>query len=225
MITMNEHAPSVPDAAPLAADDQAPPELTPADEAAYLASLVDDDTNAGLAEREFLTALLWAPAPVSEAVAYAILGSPAQRATTDLPADLLPAPDPLFVNPIHRVIFTAIVAMIDEGQPVSPALVLARLDAAAPSRRHRQLSRSLLLELTAPAGYSHPHHGHILPHLAAALVESWYRRGYIRFIDGMRQGMAELPTSDLAGLRDDLITMSRAADTRMLAITDRLARI
>ena len=62
-------------------------------------------------------------------------------------------------------------------------------------------------------------------HLAASLIDAWYRRGYIRFIDGMRHGMAELPTSDLAGLRDDLIAMSRIADTRMLAITDRLARL
>lgn len=225
MTAMTEHNPSLTDAVPVEVVDPTPPELTTADEAAYLASLVDDDTNAGLAEREFLTALLWAPEMTSQAVVSAILGTPAQRATSPLPADVLPAPDPLFVNPIHRVIFGAIVAMIDEGQPVSPALILARLDAAAPSRRHRQLCRSLLLELTAPAGYSHPHHGHILPHLAASLIDAWYRRGYIRFIDGMRHGMAELPTSDLAGLRDDLIAMSRIADTRMLAITDRLARL
>ncbi|AFA71773.1 hypothetical protein GPOL_c07040 [Gordonia polyisoprenivorans VH2] len=191
---------------------------------AYQDALDDDDARTAIAEREFLTAILWSPPSTTTAVVHAILGAPDQRTTQPLD-DVLPDLNALFVNSIHASVFAAIAAMVDENQPVTPALVLARLDTTVTSRRHRHLHRSLLLELTAPAGYSHPHHGAVLPHLAVSLIEAWYRRGYIRFIDRMRHGMTDLPTTELPHLRDDLLAMSRAADTRMLAITERLARI
>lgn len=190
----------------------------------YTISVDDDATNAILAEREFLTALLWAPPETTRAVLAAILGSPTPAATADTDTRITDR-SALLLHPTHRILFSAIADMVNEGQPITPALVLARADADSTTRRHRQLVRALLVDLTAPSGYAHPHHGLILPRLASALVEAWYRRGYIRFIDRMRQGMTELPTHELASMRDDLVAMSRAADTRMLAITDRLARI
>lgn len=197
----------------------------PGEGGSYRQALDDDHAHAVLAEREFLTALLWAPPAITTAVIHAIIGTTAQRATPQPPADVLPDPGALFLNPTHQAVLTAITAMVDEGQPLTPALVLARLDATVTSRRHRHLHRALLLEVTAPAGYSHPHHGAVLPHLAATLVEGWYRRGYARLAEGMRHAAAALATHELGAWRDDLITMSHTADTRMLAITDRLARI
>lgn len=189
----------------------------------YATSLDDDAANAVMAEAEFLSALIWAPPAISRNVLHAILGTPDRRQTT---ADtVLLDPAALFLHPTHRAIFAAIAAMADEDQPITAALVLARLDAATVSRRHRQLTRTVLVDLTSPATYTHPHHGIVLPALATTLIDAWYRRGYIRFIATMQQAITELPTHELAAHRDDMVAMSRAAETRMLAITDRLARI
>ncbi|MBE7190896.1 MAG: hypothetical protein INR66_00255 [Gordonia polyisoprenivorans] len=197
----------------------------PVEGGSYRQALDDDHAHAILAEREFLTALLWAPPTVTTAVIHAIIGTPSERDAHQPPGDVLPDPAALLLDPTHQAVLAAITAMVDEGQPLTPALVLARLDAAVTSRRHRHLHRALLLEVTAPAGYSHPHHGAVLPHLATTLVDGWYRRGYARLAEGMRHAAATLATHELAAWRDDLITMSHTADTRMLAITDRLARI
>ncbi|MDF3285011.1 hypothetical protein [Gordonia sp. N1V] len=197
----------------------------PGEDSSYPQALDDDHTHTILAEREFLTALLWAPPAITTAVLHAIIGTPSERTNRQPPVDVLPDPAALLLDPTHQTVLAAITTMVDEGQPVTPALILARLDTTVTSRRHRHLHRALLLEVTAPAGYSHPHHGAVLPHLATTLVESWYRRGYARLAQGMRHAAAALPTHELAAWRDDLITMSHTADTRMLAITDRLARI
>ena len=64
-----------------------------------------------------------------------------------------------------------------------------------------------------------------LPHLAAALIDGWYRRGYRALLARMTQVTAERPTVELAGHWTALTGHQQTAETRWLAIRDTLSRI
>ena len=85
----------------------------PGDGGSYRQAFDDDHAHTILAEREFLTALLWAPPAITTAVLHAILGTPAQRTNRQPPGDVLPDPAALLLDPTHQAVLAAIAAMVD----------------------------------------------------------------------------------------------------------------
>lgn len=171
-------------------------------------------------ELTFLAALLYAPAAMARAVVDAMIGTRTTAAADD--PDVLPAQTTLFLGPANRLIFDTAVALIDEATPATPQLVQARLTDNA---QHRQ-TKGAMLDIVAPAT---PRPlvagGADLPHLAAALVDAWYRRGYLALITRMHHMTTTRPVDELAGHWAALTRHQQTAERRRLTVRDNLARI
>ncbi|PZT97263.1 MAG: hypothetical protein DI630_21955 [Gordonia sp. (in: high G+C Gram-positive bacteria)] len=171
-------------------------------------------------ELDMLTALLWAPPARARQVVDALIGSRADRdagATTTV----LPVGSVVFLSAVHQDVFNTAVALLDEGSPATPVLVNARFADRGLTTR----TRSVMLEIASPRHGRPVADSADLPHLAAALVDGWYRRGYRALLARMTQVTAERPTAELAGHWTALTAHQQAAETRWLAIRDTLARI
>ncbi|UZF59375.1 hypothetical protein LH935_28310 (plasmid) [Gordonia polyisoprenivorans] len=171
-------------------------------------------------EFELLTALVWAPDPVTRDVVTALVGDAVTRDRTHgRPDTAIPLSHTLFLSTGHTILFTTIVAMIDEGMPVTPTLLLARLRDTG----HHRTVAALLPDLAAPRGHTPLPGGIDTPHLAAALVDAWYRRGYTALLARMTHATTTEPTDTLAGHWSTLTTHAAAAERRWLTIRDTLA--
>ncbi|MFW0797619.1 hypothetical protein AAFP30_27705 [Gordonia sp. CPCC 205515] len=179
-----------------------------------------EDIDAALdLELAFLAALLYAPPAISHAVITALIGTRTEPGNNPT---VLPADTTLFLGPATRRIFETAVALIDEGTPATPQLVQARL---TDNGAHRQ-TKGALLDIVAPATPRPSVAGGAdLPHLAAALVDAWYRRGYLALVTRMHQITTSRPVDELAGHWAALTTHQQTAERRRLAVRDTLARI
>ena len=188
-----------------------------------LTGTIGDDTaevdNTLALELDMLTALLWAPPARARHVVEALIGSRADRdaGTTTV----LPAGSVVFLSAVHQDVFDTVVALLDEGSPATPVLVNARFADRGLTTR----TRSVMLEIASPRHGRPVADSADLPHLAAALIDGWYRRGYRALLARMTQVTAERPTTELAGHWTALTAHQQAAETRWLAIRDTLARI
>ena len=166
-------------------------------------------------ELEFLTALVWAPDDRVREVMRILVGDAAIRAGVEQPRDdVIPLGSPFLLRPEHAVVFGEILFMLDESVPVTVTLLSQRL--AAEGRR--PWLRDVLLELAAPTGRGPLPGGADLPHIAAILVDGWYRRGYTALLRRMGQVTSEAPTADLAGHWAALTEHQLVARRRWLAV-------
>ena len=125
------------------------------------------------------------------------------------------------IEKAHPDVFDTVVALLDEGSPATPVLVNARFADRGLTTR----TRSVMLEIASPRHGRPVADSADLPHLAAALIDGWYRRGYRALLARMTQVTAERPTVELAGHWTALTGHQQTAETRWLAIRDTLARI
>ncbi|UOG23750.1 hypothetical protein MTX80_23415 (plasmid) [Gordonia amicalis] len=176
-----------------------------------------DDTLA--LELDMLTALVWAPPARGRAVVEALIGTRADRDAGNA-TYVLPLNSVLFLHRSHQIIWETVVALHDEGVPVQPRLVVARLT----DQGHATRTRSAMIEIISPRHGSPVADSADLPHLAAALIDSWYRRGYTALLARMQQVTEERPTAELAGHWVALTGHQQTAETRWLAIRDALHR-
>lgn len=188
---------------------------------AFAGDSLDTDAAAATAiELDMLTSLLWAPPTLARQVAHTIIGPPAARNVADS-TTTLPSTATLFWRPAHQYVFDTAVAILDEGTPATVSLVQARIiDDGNMARVH-----SLILELAAPRYGRSVAASEDLPHLAAAVVDGWYRRGYNALLARMTHVVRQRPATELAGHWAALTTHAQTAETRWLAIRDNLARI
>ncbi|MFT4397865.1 hypothetical protein ACLTEW_23315 [Gordonia lacunae] len=177
-----------------------------------------DDTLA--LELDMLTALLWAPPALANAVVNALVGTRDDR-DTGTATTVVPAGTALFCRSVHQDVFDTVVALLDEGSPATPVLVNARFADRGLTTR----TRSVMLEIASPRHGRPVADSADLPHLAAALIDGWYRRGYRALLARMTHVTTERPTAELAGHWTALTAHQQAAETRWLAIRDTLARI
>ncbi|PKZ62644.1 hypothetical protein CYJ73_25980 [Gordonia terrae] len=171
-------------------------------------------------ELDMLTALLWAPPARARQVVEALIGSRADR-DAGTTSTALPAGSVIFLGSVHQDVFDTVVALLDEGSPATPVLVNARFADRGLTTR----TRSVMLEIASPRHGRPVADSADLPHLAAALIDGWYRRGYRALLARMNQVTAERPTAELAGHWTALTGHQQTAETRWLAIRDTLARI
>lgn len=179
-----------------------------------------DDVDAQIrGELEFLTSLIWAPD--TAAAIHAIVGDHQHRATNRHPVDRIPLDHlhALFLHPPHAAVFAAVVELVDEGTPVSPAILGARAGMS-----DRQL-RPTLLAIAAPTGHGPLPGGADVPYLARGIIDAYYRRGYAGLIARMNHALEEADTDDLAAHWAALTDHQQAAERRRLAITDQLAAL
>ncbi|WP_062391645.1 hypothetical protein [Gordonia phthalatica] len=176
----------------------------------------DDIDDAIRLELEFLTSLIWAPDAMTTATVTAIVGAPADRPRSD---DHLPVASGLFLRPIHDTLFTAITARVDDGLPVTPTLLSEGID----DPRARTALRGVILEIAAPSGPGPLPGGADVPHLAAALIDRWYRRGYAGLLARMGLVAEESATADLAEHWAAMTAHQQRAHRRWAAIRTRLA--
>lgn len=183
-------------------DEQVSVAEFPSDMGADLDSETLVTTSVGAA---FLTAMMWAPADMARQV-----------------RDILAATERWnpFWSPAHRTIFDAVAAVLDGGAPPNPALVQAHLF------EHGQLARveRELLAIIAPT-HTPMVGGADLPHLAAKVIDQWYRRGYRGFITRMTQVVDTAGVEDLDGQWDVLNEHKRRAVSMWLTKRDQLARL
>ena len=195
--------------------------LTPGDDPTRYGVLdAGEDVDAALElELTFLAALLYAPPAMAHAVITALIGT---RTGPTADPDVLPADTTLFLGPANRLIFDTAVQLIDEGTPATPQLVQARLT----DHRHHRHTKGAMLDIVAPAQPRPTVAGGAdLPHLAAALVDAWYRRGYHALITRMHEHTLTRPVDELAGHWAALTDHQQTAERRRLAVRDTLARI
>ncbi|MFT3716070.1 MAG: hypothetical protein QM774_09030 [Gordonia sp. (in: high G+C Gram-positive bacteria)] len=167
-------------------------------------------------EREFLTALVWAPAPLTVGVVHALVGGRDRR---DGP-EVIAVSAPLFYSPDHSDLFRRVIASVDADDPLTPAALGAI--AADPDTSTRY--RNLLMEIASPnADSPWPVPSDTdLPALAAAVVDQWHRRGYRALLDRMTTVLIEEPSRTLGGHWDALTVHQRAAETRRSAVVQAL---
>lgn len=205
-----------PDLQPAETTPGAPDVVLPADD--LDADWHDDDTTRQVRfELEFLTSLIWSPA--TPAAIEALVGNHAHRADNPNPVDRIPLHHSLFLHRPHARIFSAVIELVDEGSPVTPTIVEARI-----GTHHRSL-RPILLEVAAPTGYGPLPGGTDVPHLARLLVDAWHRRGYSALIARMQLALEHEDTDSLAAHWRTLTDHQEAAERRRLAVTDALARL
>jgi len=181
---------------------------------------VDDIDIQIRSELEFLTSLVWAPD--TAAGVHALVGDHQHRATTaGQPHDRIPLTHlhTLFLHPVHARLFATLVELVDEGTPVSPAILGTRAGLA-----DRTL-RPTLLAIAAPTGHGPLPGGTDVPHLARGIVDAYYRRGYTALISRMTHALAEADTDALAGHWATLTEHQQTAERRRLAVTDALAAL
>lgn len=170
-----------------------------------------------LTELDFLTSLIWSPH--TAAAVHALIVDHRHRATTHAaPLDRIPLSHPLFLSPTHAAIFRAVTELVDEGTPVTPQILSARLAG------ERNL-RPALLDIAAPAGHGPLPGGADVPHLGRALIDAYYRRGYLALISRMNLALDDANTDDLAAHWAALTDHQQAAERRRFAVTDALAKL
>ena len=156
-------------------------------------------------EAAFLTALMWAPADMARQVRQIL-------AVTD-------RWDP-FWSTQHREIFGAICAVLDSGAPPNPALVQAQLFETG----RLPAVTGQLLAITSPT--RGPVVGGVdLPHLAAKVVDQWYRRGYAGLLARMSQVRESVSVEELAGHWANLTSHQQRAEELWLTKRDQLAKL
>ena len=156
-------------------------------------------------EAAFLTALMWAPADMARHV-RAIL------AVTD-------RWDPFWSRP-HREIFEAICVVLDGGAPPNPALVQAQLFETG----RLPAVAGQLLAITSPTR-GPVVGGADLPHLAAKVIDQWYRRGYAGLLARMAQVRETVSVEELAGHWANLTGHQQRAEELWLTKRDELAKL
>ncbi|MCK0439544.1 hypothetical protein MUG78_08720 [Gordonia alkaliphila] len=135
-------------------------------------------------EREFLTALVWAPPSTAAAIVHALIGP-----------DRLPVDAPLFYLPDHGTVFRRLAGAVAEGTPVSATDLVTAFDLT----EHDDRFAHLLMEIASP----NPLHPWPLPTeadlpaLARSLADQWLRRGYQALLARMHTVLREERTSTL----------------------------
>ncbi len=176
-------------------------------------------------EVRFLASLIWAPTPLAAQVIAALIGTPQQRdqdgTHAEPPVAHLPATAPLLWQPVCQLLFATIVELVDEGSPLCPELVDARLG----SRGQRRRALNVLLNTVSPREHSALPGSRDLPYLAAALVDGWYRRGFRTLAVRAAQIADTAEVDTLAGHLADLTSHQQRAERRRLSIRDALARL
>ncbi|MCZ4553662.1 DnaB-like helicase N-terminal domain-containing protein [Gordonia rubripertincta] len=156
-------------------------------------------------EAAFLTALMWAPADMARQIRQIL-------ATSD-------RWDP-FWSKAHREIFDAVCAVLDSGAPPNPTLVHAHLFETGRLRRVEQHLLSIISPTQGPMVG-----GADLPHLAAKVVDQWYRRGYAGLLTRMAQIRDTVSVEELAGHWENLTSHQQRAEELWLGIRDQLAKL
>ncbi|MFC3244896.1 hypothetical protein ACFOJ6_24700 [Gordonia humi] len=148
-----------------------------------------------------------------------MITSTAQPARQPSPASPLAHLHSFFLYAPHTTVFTTVIELVDEGSPVTPAILAARI-----GMTDRRL-RPTLLAIAAPTGHGPLPGGADVPYLARAIVDAYYRRGYTALLSTMQHALAEADTDDLAGHWRTLTNHQQDAERRRLAIADALARL
>lgn len=169
------------------------------------ADLDNETTITTTVEAAFLTALMWAPADMARHVREILAATERWNP---------------FWSPGHRTIFDAVATVLGGGAPPNPALVQAHLF------EHGQLARVErdLLAIISPT-HTPMVGGADLPHLAAKVVDQWYRRGYRGFVTRMTQVVDTAGVEDLDGQWDVLTGHQQRAEELWLTKRDQLARL
>ncbi|MCF8569389.1 hypothetical protein L5G32_03800 [Gordonia sp. HY002] len=166
-------------------------------------------------ELEFLTALIWAPDPVTAAAVHAMIGTERSDGT-GLPVDAA-----LFLRPAHARVFANVVARVGDGAPVTPTLLAEGLT----DPKARAGLREVLLEIGAPTGQGPLPGGADVPHLAIAVIDHWYRRGYTALLSRMALACEESPTDDLADRWAELTIHQQTAHRCRVEVRRRLTQV
>ena len=156
-------------------------------------------------EAAFLTALMWAPADMARHVRQIL-------AVTE-------RWDP-FWDHAHRQIFEAICVVLDSGAPPNPALVQAQLFETG----RLPAVAAQLLAITSPTR-GPVVGGADLPHLAAKVMDQWYRRGYAGLLARMAQVRETVSVEELAGHWANLTGHQQRAEELWLTKRDQLAKL
>ncbi|AVL99598.1 hypothetical protein C6V83_04185 [Gordonia iterans] len=160
-------------------------------------------------EREFLTALVWAPGELTTSIVRALVGD-----------GRLAAHAPLFYLPGHGEVFRLVVESVDAAAPLAPADLARHFTdprATAPFR-------NLLMEIASPnpAGPWPLPTDADLPALAQAVVDQWHRRGYQALLERMGTVLAEERNDDLGAHWEALSLHQRTAERTRAAVLDAL---
>jgi hypothetical protein len=156
-------------------------------------------------EAALLTALMWAPKDLAQQV-----------------RQIMTRPDRWnpFWSPAHAEIFDAVSSVLDEGGPANPVLVQARLFETG---RLARVERHLLAIISPVQG---PMVGGVeLPHLAAKVIDQWYRRGYAGLIARYTQICETVTVDELFPNWEVLTRHARRAEGLWLTKRDQLARL
>lgn len=203
------------------------PAAAPDDPTLYGAlDTADPDLELAVAEQlemRFLTALIWAPTELATKVVTALIGSTTTRDNPDpTTTTVIPTTAHLLYQPTTQGLFAAVVDLLDEAVPLSPELIYARLASRGRVGEH---TRNALLTVISPPGSTTLPGSPELPHLAAALIDTWYRRGYRALTRRMAQIAETAHIDELAGHHTTLTDHQHRAEARRLTIRDNLARL
>ena len=200
-------------ASDMATDIESAGEVTPDDEALTVdqftghlgADVSTEDAVTTSVEAAFLTALMWAPKDLAQQVRQVMTG----------PDRWNP-----FWSPAHTEIFDAVSSVLDEGGPATPVLVQARLFETGRLARVEQHLFAILSPAQGPLIG-----GVELPHLAAKVIDQWYRRGYAGLLARMSQIRETVSVEELAGHWENLTGHQQRAEELWLTKRDQLARL
>ncbi|MDV7136919.1 DnaB-like helicase N-terminal domain-containing protein [Williamsia muralis] len=200
-------------ASDMATDIESAGEVTPDDEALTVdqftghlgADVSTEDAVTTSVEAAFLTALMWAPKDLAQQVRQVMTG----------PDRWNP-----FWSPAHAEIFDAVSSVLDEGGPATPVLVQARLFETGRLARVEQHLFAILSPAQGPLIG-----GVELPHLAAKVIDQWYRRGYAGLLARMSQIRETVSVEELAGHWENLTGHQQRAEELWLTKRDQLARL
>jgi len=181
----------------------------------------DDVDDTVRLELEFLTSLIWAPDAMTTAAVHAVVGTANDR--SDASDRHLPLGTLLFLRPAHGALFATIVARVDAELPVTPTLVIEGLG----DPQARAALREVMLDVAAPGsrGPGPLPGGADVPHLATALLDRWYRRGYLGLIARMSLHGEDAATDALAGHWAALTEHQQRAERRWSSVRTLLARL
>ena len=163
-------------------------------------------------EREFLTALVWAPGELTTDIVRALIGD-----------GRLAADAPLFYFPGHDEVFRLVAESVDAATPIAPAdLAKHFTDPTATAS-----FRNLLMEIASPspAGPWPLPTDADLPALAQAVVDQWHRRGYQALLERMGTVLTEERNDDLGAHWEALSVHQRSAERARVAVRDALRAV
>ena len=169
------------------------------------ADVTTEDAITTSVEAALLTALMWAPKDVAQQVRQIMTG----------PDRWNP-----FWSPAHTEIFNAVCSVLDEGGPATPVLVQARLYETGRLPRVEQHLFAIISPVQGPMVG-----GVELPHLAAKVIDQWYRRGYAGLLARMSQIRETVSVEELAGHWENLTGHQQRAEELWLTKRDQLARL